>query len=88
LTHLGINSDGTAALLRRCRQLLSVGCGFSKETFAGMRGNYGVAPIPAVRLTMIGRLKSTQISHCTKRGLSPAHLTLARLLSGIIESAH
>jgi hypothetical protein len=60
----------------------------SEGTFAGSHGKEEVAPIAAARLTMIGRLKSTQISHCTKRGLSPAHLTLARLLSGIIESAH
>jgi hypothetical protein len=26
--------------------------------------------------------------HCTKKGLSPAHLTLAGLLNWIIESAH
>jgi hypothetical protein len=40
---------------------LSAGCGFSKETLAGARGNDEVAPIPADRLTTIGRLKSTQL---------------------------
>jgi hypothetical protein len=78
LIHLGINSDGTAALLRRCRQLLSVGCGFSKETFAGMRGNYGVAPIPAVRLTMIARLKSTQSCRSVYRRIPPVEIGWAR----------
>ena len=39
---------------------LSARCGFSKQTFAGMGGKEEDAPIPAVRLTMIDRLKSTK----------------------------
>jgi hypothetical protein len=66
----------------------NVRCRSGEATLPGMHASGRDAPIAAARLTMIGRLKSTQISHCTKRGLSPAHLTLARLLSGIIESAH
>ena len=49
---------------------------------------FRLAPKTAVREPTMETPRSTQISHCTKRGLSPAHLTLARLLSGIIESAH
>jgi hypothetical protein len=38
---------------------LSAGCGFSKETLAGARGNDEVAPIPAVRGTATEPLEST-----------------------------
>jgi hypothetical protein len=39
---------------------LSAGCGFSKQTLAGARGNDEVAPIPAVRVATTHRVKSTR----------------------------
>jgi hypothetical protein len=42
---------------------LSAGCGFRKETIAGMRRNGRDAPIAAARQTTISRLKSTHLGH-------------------------
>jgi hypothetical protein len=38
-----------------------------ERTFAGARGNDGVAPIPAIRVAMIGRLKPTHCGHPEKK---------------------
>jgi hypothetical protein len=40
---------------------LSAGCGFRKETIAGMRRNGRDAPIPAVREATLGSLGSTHL---------------------------
>ena len=64
---------------------LSVGCEFSKETIAGMCGNGRDAPIPAVRLSWVERVKpdpyrpsapATPLSRDIQRGVRHLRVTL------------